>query len=69
MRVRSTLCADSVFVFSLLSDLLRITSHVGHSDAMFVNEFSDSLSLVEKRARRDHRDNQEGYPGAFKAAR
>jgi hypothetical protein len=36
---------------------------------MFENEFSAGPALIEKRARRDHRYNQEGDSGAFKAAR
>jgi hypothetical protein len=58
-----------VFVFWLFSDLLRATSPACHSDTMFVDEFSAGFSLVEKRARRDHRHNQEGDSGAFKAPR
>jgi len=61
--------ADSVFVFGLLSDLLRVTSPARHADTMFVNEFSAGLALVQKGARGDHRHNQEGDSCAFKALR
>lgn len=61
--------ADSVFVLGLLPDSLRVTSRACQADAMFENEFSTGLALVQKRPRRDHRHNQEGDSGAFKTPR